>query len=152
MKTTAFLAIIFLVLSFTAANALAATNSFTRIFYYREGPRARESLLTYPSSIDVLAPRLDFPIFDRQKYNSGVYLRFRSNLLYQKFLKKSTRSVPPLLANARHPAKNFFSHFLIWRAIYFSSKRKKTFLWCFALNEQAAGLASFFAWAWYNGV
>ena len=66
MKTTAFLAIIFLVLSFTAANALAATNSFTRIFYYREGPRARESLLTYPSSIDVLAPRLDFPIFDRR--------------------------------------------------------------------------------------
>ena len=77
-------------------------------------------------------------------YKTGVYLRFRSNLFYQKFLKKSNCSVPPLLANARHPAKNFFSHFLIWRAIYFSSKRKKTFLWCFALNEQAAGLASFF--------
>ncbi len=31
--------------------------TYTRIFYYREGPLARESLFTYPSSIDVLGPQ-----------------------------------------------------------------------------------------------
>ena len=45
-----------------AANALAAAEikqpyGYTRIFYYREGPLARESLFTYPSSIDTLAPQ-----------------------------------------------------------------------------------------------
>lgn len=30
---------------------------YTRVFYYREGSNARESLFTYPESIDILAPQ-----------------------------------------------------------------------------------------------
>ena len=51
-----------------------------------------------------------------RKSNLGVYLRFRSNLLYQKFLKKSTRSAPPPAADdGGMPRRKIFSTFFILR-------------------------------------
>jgi spore germination protein YaaH len=60
-KIIIFFAVIFLIFGATAASTLAATKtksySYVRFFYYRDGLLARESLFTYPSSIDVLAPQ-----------------------------------------------------------------------------------------------
>jgi len=54
---------------------------------------------------------------------------------------KFERSAPPPLANARCSAKKFSSHFLIWHAISFSSKRKrKLFCWVLLSTSRAAGL------------
>ena len=54
-------AVIFLVLFFIVASALAATEkksySYIRIFYYRDGLLAKESLFSHAGSIDVLAPQ-----------------------------------------------------------------------------------------------
>src|SRR3989344_4982318 len=48
---------------------------------------------------------------------------------------------PPPLANARHPAKKFSSHFLFCARPIFSSKRKrKLFCWALLLASRAAGL------------
>ncbi len=60
MKT--FLAIAFLILGVTAVNSLAVAaninpQSYTRIFYFRDGKPARESLFAHPNSIDILAPQ-----------------------------------------------------------------------------------------------
>jgi len=52
--------------------------------------------------------------------NLPVYLLFRSNLPYQKFLKKSTRPAPPLAAeNGGLPRRKIFSSFFILRAPFF---------------------------------
>jgi len=46
------------------------------------------------------------------KSNLGAYLQHRLNLLYQKFLKKSTRSAPPPVAmTAACLAEKFSPHF-----------------------------------------
>ncbi|HCA67509.1 MAG TPA: hypothetical protein DEP11_04645 [Candidatus Jacksonbacteria bacterium] len=48
------------------------------------------------------------------KSNLGAYLQHRLNLLYQKFLKKSTRSAPPPAADdGGLPRRKIFSPFLI---------------------------------------
>ena len=72
-----------------------------------------------------------------------VYLRFRSNLLYQKFLKKSTRSAPPPAADdGGLPRRKIFSTFFILRAPFSSSKRKRKFF-CFGFRTQSAGWRGF---------
>ena len=56
------------------------------------------------------------------------------------FERKDWRSAPPPLADARHPAKKFSSHFLICARRIFSSKRKRKTFWLgSALNEQGGG-------------
>ncbi|OGY51706.1 MAG: hypothetical protein A3A02_02320 [Candidatus Buchananbacteria bacterium RIFCSPLOWO2_01_FULL_39_33] len=70
-------------------------------------------------------------------------LRLRSNLLYQKLLKKSTRSAPPPAADdGGLPRKKIFSAFFILRAPIFSSKRKRKFF-CFGFRAQSAGRRGF---------
>ncbi len=95
-RTIVFFAIIFLVFSLIAASVLAATKekpySYTRIFYYREGALARESLFTYPSSIDVLAPQSYS--FDGSGKLSG---RINKNVL--SFAKKNKIKIMPLVTN-----------------------------------------------------
>ena len=95
-RIIAFLAIIFLVFGLIAASALAATKassySYIRIFYYREGPLARESLFTYPSSIDVLAPQSYS--FDGSGNLSG---KINANIL--SFAKKNKIKIMPLVTN-----------------------------------------------------
>ena len=75
--------------------------------------------------------------------NCGVYLRFRSNLLYQKFLKKSTRSAPPPAAEygGLPRRKTFFTIFNFARPRFFLLKRKRKFF-CSAPRSPrgAAGL------------
>jgi len=63
------------------------------------------------------------------KYEDGVYLRFRSNSFYQKFLKKSNRSAPPPAANDGGTAsqKNFLHIFYFARARFFLLKGKENF-------------------------
>ena len=57
------------------------------------------------------------------------------------FFERNWRSAPPPLANARHPAKKFSSHFLICARPIFSSKRKrKLFCWVLLWTSRAAGL------------
>ena len=57
------------------------------------------------------------------------------------FFERNWRSAPPPLANARHPAKKFSSHFLICALPIFSSKRKrKLFCWVLLWTSRAAGL------------
>jgi len=55
------------------------------------------------------------------KSGFGVFIQLRSNLFYQKFLKKSTRSAPPPAADDGGTAsqKNFLNIFLILRAPIF---------------------------------
>src|SRR4030042_1286242 len=73
------------------------------------------------------------------KSNLGAYLRFRSNLLYQKLLKKSTRSAPPPAAESGGlPRRKIFSAFLFCACPLFSSKRKRKFF-CFGFRAQSAG-------------
>lgn len=90
-------AIAFLVLGVIAANVLAAAaditpQSYTRIFYYREGPRARESLFTYPSSIDVLAPQ-------SYSFNGSGNLLGKINATVLAFAKKNKIKIMPLVTN-----------------------------------------------------
>lgn len=95
-RIIAFLAIIFLVFGLIVASALAETKansySYARIFYYREGPLARESLFTYPSSIDVLAPQSYS--FDGSGNLSG---KINANVL--SFSKKNKIKIMPLVTN-----------------------------------------------------
>src|SRR3989344_5907828 len=49
---------------------------------------------------------------------------------------------PPPLADARHPAKKFSSHFLFCARPIFSSKRKRKFF-CFGFRAQSAGRRGF---------
>ncbi len=69
------------------------------------------------------------------KSNSGVYLRFRSNLFYQKFLKKSKRSAPPPLADSRLTAKKFSSLFMILRPPDFFLKGNENFFAVFCSDR-----------------
>ena len=92
----AFSAIIFLIFCAAAASTLAATKtksySYVRFFYYRDGLLARESLFTYPSSIDVLAPQLYS--FDGSGKLSGS---INTNVLT--FAKKNKIKIMPLVTN-----------------------------------------------------
>ncbi|OGD33683.1 hypothetical protein A2833_03515 [Candidatus Azambacteria bacterium RIFCSPHIGHO2_01_FULL_44_55] len=91
----AFLAVLIFTVG-TVANAAvatkAATYSYTRIFYYREGRLARESLFTYPSSIDVLAPQ-------SYSFNSSGKLSGGINAAVVSFAKKNKIKIMPLVTN-----------------------------------------------------
>lgn len=92
----AFFAISFLIFGLIAASVLAATKansySYIRIFYYREGPLARESLFIYPSSIDVLAPQ-------SYSFDSSGKLSGKINANVLSFSKKNKIKIMPLVTN-----------------------------------------------------
>ncbi len=67
---------------------------YTRIFYYQEGALARESLFTYPSSIDVLAPQ-------SYAFNSDGKLVGGTDDTILAFAKKHDIKVMPLVTNGK---------------------------------------------------
>lgn len=60
LKIFTFSVIIFLFAGIAFSNAIAAESksyNYSRIFYFRDGKLSRQSLFSYPSSIDILAPQ-----------------------------------------------------------------------------------------------
>lgn len=72
----------------------AKSFTYTRIFYYRDGALARQSLFTYPSFIDVLAPQ-SYAFDSTGKLIGGV----PDSILV--FAKKRNIKVMPLVTNRR---------------------------------------------------
>lgn len=99
-KYSAAIIAIFTVIVLTAGTAVpnavaetgAATHGYTRIFYYREGRLARESLFAYPSSIDVLAPQ-SYSLDGAGKLTGSV----KPDVLA--FVKKNKIKMMPLITN-----------------------------------------------------
>src|SRR3989344_5306697 len=88
------LAIIFvLIISFSGETAIAANSyDYLRIFYYREGKLARESLFAYPDFIDVLAPQT-------YSLNASGKLSGKIKPDILEFAKKQNIKVMPLVTN-----------------------------------------------------
>lgn len=89
-------AIVFAFTGIVFLNASAAAESrphnYLRIFYFRDGRLARESLFTYPSSIDVLAPQ-------SYSFNSSGRLLGGINATVLSFAKKNKIKIMPLVTN-----------------------------------------------------
>src|SRR3989344_2666762 len=75
-----------------------------------------------------------------EKYGSGVFIQLRSNLLYQKFLKKSNRSAPPPCRPAAPPPRKITFYFFFFSPPVFSLKEKGNFLLGSVLTNRTAGL------------
>ncbi len=82
------------VLATVYAATKAKSYTYTRIFYYRDGALARQSLFAHPSSIDVLAPQ-SYTLDNKGKLIGGV----RANILA--FAQKHTIQVMPLVTNGK---------------------------------------------------
>lgn len=95
-KVVAFFAIIFFVFLFFGANTSAAakinSNNYSRIFYYREGLSARQSLFAHPKSIDILAPQ-SYSFDSSGKLFGGI----SADILV--FAKKNKIKIMPLVTN-----------------------------------------------------
>ncbi len=95
-KIFVFFAIIFLSIGIVFFNAYAATQSkshdYLRIFYFREGKLARESLFAHPDSIDVLAPQ-SYSFDSSGKLTGSI----KSDILT--FAKKHKIKIMPLVTN-----------------------------------------------------
>ncbi len=65
---------------------------YSRIFYYREGINARESLFSYPESIDILAPQ-------SYAFDENAKLQGSINEEVLKFTKEKNIRVMPLVTN-----------------------------------------------------
>lgn len=79
--------------SFSAASgALAAENDYTRIFYFRDGFLARESLFAHPSYIDILAPQ-------SYSLNGSGKLSGKINPAILSFANKHKIRMMPLITN-----------------------------------------------------
>ena len=95
-KAFVFSAIAFLFVSIVFVNASAAakpeTYNYLRVFYFRDGKLARESLFSHPESIDVLAPK-------SYSFNSSGKLvgNIKSDILA--FAKKHKIKIMPLVTN-----------------------------------------------------
>ncbi len=78
---------------FPAAAAIAASSyDYSRIFYYREGKLARESLFAHPDSIDVLAPQA-------YSFNASGKLSGTIKPDILEFAKKQNIKIMPLVTN-----------------------------------------------------
>jgi len=96
LKVFLFSAIVFAFTGVIFLNASAATKSksynYSRIFYFRDGKLARESLFAHPGSIDVLAPQ-SYSFNDSGKLIGNV----KSDILT--FAKKHKIKIMPLVTN-----------------------------------------------------
>ncbi len=96
LKIFAFFAVVFLFSGIVFSNASAAAElkpyNYLRIFYFRDGKLARESLFAHPDSIDVLAPQ-------SYSFNSSGKLigSVKADILV--FAKKSKIKIVPLVTN-----------------------------------------------------
>ena len=73
----------------------AEAASYERLFYYREGPQARKSFFSHPSSIDIFAPQT-YKV-DENGFLAGSV---EPDLLI--FAKKNKIKVMPLAINRRN--------------------------------------------------
>lgn len=83
-------AIVCLVMLLAASSALAA--DYERVFYYREGPNARESLYAHPEAVDILAPQT-------YSLNAAGELRGTLNSEVLAFAQKNKINIMPLVTN-----------------------------------------------------
>src|SRR3989344_8847758 len=96
LKVLVFFSIVFLFVSIVFLNTSIAAESklynYFRIFYFRDGKLARESLFAHPDSIDVLAPQ-------SYSFNSSGKLvgNIKSDILA--FAKKHKIKIMPLVTN-----------------------------------------------------
>ena len=85
-------AILILVAGFSVKAATNEPYDYLRIFYYREGKMARESLFANPEHIDVLAPQI-------YSFNASGKLVGKINPDILEFAKKQNIKIMPLVTN-----------------------------------------------------